>query len=71
MAQERLRKMLRDVMRRDEFRAFFKRAGRRGGKIGGKLAAERMTAEQRRARASKAAKVRWRKHRKAKRAQAQ
>lgn len=35
------------------------RAGRKGGQTGGKIRASRMTAEQRSAAASKAAKARW------------
>ncbi len=66
MGQERLRNMLRDVMTKEEFATFFKKAGRRGGLIGGKRAAEALSPEQRRARASKASKARWRKYRAAK-----
>jgi len=36
--------------------------GRRGGKIGGKAAAANMTAKERKARAKKAAKARWKSH---------
>jgi hypothetical protein len=39
---------------------YFKACGRKGGKIGGKIAAEKMTAEQRRERALKAVRTRER-----------
>jgi hypothetical protein len=51
--------MLKKLMSREEFDEFFKEAGRQGGLIGGPRAAAKMTAEQRRARAQKAARARW------------
>jgi hypothetical protein len=40
-----------------EVREYLKRIGRQGGKIGGRIAAERMTPEERKARAKKAARA--------------
>ena len=42
-----------------ELHRFFSRIGKRGGKVGGKRTAERMTPEQRKERARKAALARW------------
>ena len=42
-----------------ELHRFFSRIGKRGGKVGGKRAAARMTPEQRKERARKAALARW------------
>jgi len=40
-------------------RAYFRKQGSKGGKLGGRAAAANMTAEQRKARAKKAAEARW------------
>jgi hypothetical protein len=55
----KLVKMLRDLTTRPEFKKFFQDAGRKGGLIGGKLLSERMSPEERTARARLAAQARW------------
>jgi hypothetical protein len=55
----KLAKLLADLMSQAEFKKFFQTAGRRGGLIGGRRTADKMTPEERTARAKKAARARW------------
>ena len=47
-----------------QLRRYLQAIGREGGKVGGRRTAQKMTAEERRARARKAAATRWAKRRK-------